>query len=132
MQANTLSNFDLIKYFAMTFALDPVEFNQGLKARIKNNKNIAPITAQEYGQKLIMAGREKIFRDIIRYAYKKSGDDRYAALATTIITGAAGVGKTQVVAKVAKEGLEPNEIIALGPTLKQGKVLSESLSIANY
>lgn len=132
MQANTLSNFDLIKYFAMTFALDPVEFNQGLKARIKNNKNIAPITAQEYGQKLIMAGREKIFRDIIKYAYKKSGDNRYAALATTIITGAAGVGKTQVVAKVAKEGLEPNEIIALGPTLKQGKALSESLSIANY
>ena len=117
LESKDLSAFDKLQYFAQVLTLDPTEFYTSLKAKVKANEKIAPITAQEYGQKLILANRSKQFRDMMGYAFKKTGDDRYAALNTVVIVGAAGAGKTQVVAKVGTDGINSEEILALGPTL---------------
>ena len=101
----------------MALTLDPVDFYTNLRNKVKNDDRTAPITAQEYGQKLVLANKSQQFRDILQYAFDQTGDDRYTALNTVVITGAAGAGKTQVVARVATEGVTDKEsIIALGPT----------------
>ena len=124
-----LSTYDKLQYITSILTLDPVSFYTNLKAKVRANDKLAPITAQEYGQKLVLANRHQQFRDIMGYVYKKSGDSRYAALNTVVITGAAGAGKTQAVAKVATDGIASEDILALGPTNTQAKSLRDSLGI---
>lgn len=127
---NTLTDYDALQYYAMALTLDPVDFYTNLRNKVKNDEKTAPITAQEYGQKLVLANKNQQFRDILKYAFDKTGDDRYAALNTVVITGAAGAGKTQVVARVAIEGVENKEnIVALGPTSTQALGLQKVLGL---
>lgn len=127
---DTLTDYDALQYYAMALTLDPVDFYTNLRNKVKNDDKTAPITAQEYGQKLVLANKSQQFRDILKYAFDKTGDDRYAALNTVVITGAAGAGKTQVVARVATEGVEDKEsIVALGPTSTQALGLQKVLGL---
>lgn len=128
---DTLTDFDTLQYYAMALTLDPVDFYTNLRNKVKNDDKTAPITAQEYGQKLVLANKNQQFRDILQYAFDKTNDDRYTALNTVIITGAAGAGKTQVVARVATEGVTDKEnIIALGPTSTQAIGLQKVLGLS--
>ena len=128
---DTLTDFDTLQYYAMALTLDPVDFYTNLRNKVKNDDKTAPITAQEYGQKLVLANKSQQFRDILQYAFDKTGDDRYTALNTVVITGAAGAGKTQVVARVATEGVTDKEsIVALGPTSTQAIGLQKVLGLS--
>lgn len=128
---DSLTDFDTLQYYAMALTLDPVDFYTNLRNKVKNDDRTAPITAQEYGQKLVLANKNQQFRDILKYAFDKTGDDRYTALNTVVITGAAGAGKTQVVARVATEGVTDKEsIIALGPTSTQAIGLQKVLGLS--
>lgn len=129
LTSSNLTNFDTIQYFATVFTLDPSQFYNLIKSRVNSDANTAPITAQEYGQKLIMAHRNKQFRDIMRYAHKKSGDERYGAYNTIILTGAAGSGKTKAEAKIATDNVDKNLVLAMGPTSSQASNLAESLGV---
>jgi hypothetical protein len=128
---DSLTDFDTLQYYAMALTLDPVDFYTNLRNKVKNDDRTAPITAQEYGQKLVLANKSQQFRDILQYAFDQTGDDRYTALNTVVITGAAGAGKTQVVARVATEGVADKEsIIALGPTSTQAIGLQKVLGLS--
>ena len=129
LTSSGLTNFDTIQYFAAIFTLDPSQFYNLIKSRVSSDINTAPITAQEYGQKLIMAHRNKQFRDIMQYAHKKSGDERYGAYNTIILTGAAGSGKTKAEAKIATDNIDKNLVLAMGPTSSQASNLAESLGV---
>lgn len=124
-----LTNFDTVQYFATVFSLDPSHFYNLIKARVNSDATTAPITAQEYGQKLIMAHRTQQFRDIMKYAHKKSGDDRYGGYNTIILTGAAGAGKTKAEAKIATDNVDKSLVLAAGPTASQATNLAESLGV---
>ena len=128
-----LTDYDKLLYFANIFTSDPADFYIQLKNNINLNKNTAPITTQEYAARIADASQNKQFKDIIRYAYKNSGDNKEALINTTITFGAAGAGKSQVVAKYAKDLQDPDtEILVAGPTDTQAITLQNILKTKNY
>ena len=62
----------------------------------------------------------------MKYAHKKSGDDRYGGYNTIILTGAAGAGKTKAEAKIATDNVDKSLVLAAGPTASQATNLAES------
>ena len=126
LKANDLTDFDLLQYFAQVFTLNPSKFYEELKGKIKVNDKIAPITSQEYASKLAKAMAHKQFRDIIRYAYEKSGSKLPFLSNTQILPGVAGAGKTAVV--LASINNPNEEIIVAGPTQSQADTLQKSLN----
>lgn len=126
LKAKDLTDFDLIQYFAQVFTLNPSKFYEELKGKIKVNEKIAPITAQEYGSKLAKAISTKQFRDILKYAYEKSGSKLPFLSNTQILPGVAGAGKTAVV--LASINNPNEEIIVAGPTKSQADTLQKSLN----
>lgn len=128
-----LSNYDKLLYFANIFTYDPIDFYIQLKSNITKNEDTAPITTQEYAARIANASQNQQFKDIIRYAHEKSNDDKVGLFNTTITFGAAGAGKTQVVAKYSKDLQNPDvEILVAGPTENQAKTLQRSLNTKNY
>lgn len=133
MTHEKFTDYDKVKHFAMLFTLNPIDFQTQLKGKIAENPKIAPITVQEYDSKLATASTNQQFRDIIEYAFKKSGDARYMASNTTVVMGSAGAGKSQVVAKFTKDFQDPDtEIWVAGPTKTQAKNLQTILKTKDY
>lgn len=125
LKKEDLTDFDLIQYFAQVLTLNPSEFYSELKSKVKKNEDVAPITAQEYSTKLAKAIATQQYRDIMRYAYKKSGSKLPFLGNTLIIPGVAGAGKTAVVLASVNN---PNEdVIVAGPTTTQATKLQRSL-----
>jgi hypothetical protein len=125
LKKENLTDFDLIQYFAQVLTLNPSEFYSELKSKIKKNEDVAPITAQEYSTKLAKAIANKQYRDIMKFAYEKSGSKLPFLGNTLIIPGVAGAGKTAVVLSSVND---PNEdVIVAGPTTTQATKLQRSL-----
>ena len=125
LKKEDLTDFDLIQYFAHVFTLNPSKFYSELKSRVKNNEKVAPITAQEYSVKLAQAITSQQYRDIIAYAYEKSGSKLPYLSNTLIIPGVAGAGKTVVVLSSVNNPDE--DVIVAGPTKKQADTLAKAL-----
>lgn len=125
LKKEDLTDFDLIQYFAQVLTLNPSEFYSELKSKVKKNEDVAPITAQEYSTKLAKAIATQQYRDIMRFAYEKSGSKLPFLSNTLIIPGVAGAGKTAVVLASVNN---PNEdVIVAGPTTTQATKLQRSL-----
>lgn len=125
LKKEDLTDFDLIQYFAQVLTLNPSEFYSELKNKVKKNEDVAPITAQEYSTKLAKAIVNKQYRDIMKFAYEKSGSELPFLSNTLIIPGVAGAGKTAVVLSSVND---PNEdVIIAGPTTTQATKLQRSL-----
>lgn len=125
LKKEDLTDFDLIQYFAQVLTLNPSEFYSELKSKVKKNEDVAPITAQEYSTKLAKAIANQQYRDIMRFAYEKSGSKLPFLGNTLIIPGVAGAGKTAVVLASVNN---PNEdVIVAGPTSTQATKLQRSL-----
>lgn len=125
LRKENLTDFDLVQYFAQIFALNPSEFYAELRGKVKNNDKIAPITAQEYSSKLAKAITTETYRDVMRYAYEKSGSKLPYLRNTLIIPGVAGAGKTAVV--LASVNNPEEEVIVAGPTENQAQNLQKAL-----
>ena len=125
LKSTDLTDFDLIQYFAQIFTLNPSQFYSDLKGRIKSNENVAPITAQEYSTKLAQAITSKQYRDIMDYAYERSGSKLPRLTNTLIIPGVAGAGKTFVVLSAVNNPDE--DVIIAGPTKEQASTLQKAL-----
>lgn len=126
LKKENLTDFDLIQYFAQILTLNPSEFYSELKSKVKKNENIVPITAQEYSTKLAKAITNQQYRDIMKFAYEKSGSKLPFLSNTLIIPGVAGSGKTDVVLTSVNNPDE--EIIVAGPTTTQANKLQNSLN----
>ena len=125
LKQENLTDFDLIQYFAQVLTLNPSKFYLELKTKVKKNDKVAPITAQEYSTKLAKAIANKQYRDIMKFAYDKSGSRLPFLGNTLIIPGVAGAGKTVVVLSSVND---PNEdVIVAGPTKTQADNLQKSL-----
>ena len=125
LKKENLTDFDLLQYFAQVLTLNPSEFYSELKSKVKNNEDVAPITAQEYSTKLAKAIANQQYRDIMRVAYEKSESKLPFLSNTLIIPGVAGAGKTAVVLSSVNN---PNEeVIVAGPTTIQATKLQRSL-----
>lgn len=125
LKKEDLTDFDLIQYFAQVLTLNPSEFYSELKSKVKNNEDVAPITAQEYSTKLAKTIANQQYRDIMRFAYEKSGSKLPFLNNTLIIPGVAGAGKTAVV--LASVNNPNEEVIVAGPTSIQATKLQRSL-----
>lgn len=126
IKKENLTDFDLVQYFAQIFALNPSQFYSELKSKVSKNDKIAPITAQEYSTKLAKAIASKQYRDIMKYAYDKSGSKLPFLSNSIILPGVAGAGKTAVVLSSVND---PNEeVIVAGPTKTQADNLQKSLN----
>lgn len=127
MQYGDMSEYDKLQYLATILSLNPVDFYNFLKTSVGQNFDKAPIASQEYASKVAIAQTTQTYRDIMKYAFDKSGSNLYNANNTVIITGDAGSGKTSVVGKSVIDFLGPEtEILCVGPTSTQAQGLVTS------
>ena len=127
MQYEDMSEYDKLQYLATILSLNPVDFYNFLKTSVGQNFDKAPIASQEYASKVAIAQTTQTYRDIMKYAFDKSGSNLYNANNTVIITGDAGSGKTSVVGKSVIDFLGPEtEILCVGPTSTQAQGLVTS------
>ncbi len=127
MQYGNLSEFDKLQYIATMLSLNPVDYYNYLKSSIGENTDKAPIASQEYASKVAIAQTTQTYRDIMKYAFDKSGSNLYNANNTVIITGDAGSGKTSVVGKSVIDFLGPEtKVLCVGPTSTQALGLVSS------
>ena len=128
LQYKQLSSYDKLVYFSTILALNPATFYNFIKTETNNNDQQAPIASQEYGIRVGIAHTNQTFKDILEYAFSKSGSNMYNSSNTTIITGDAGAGKTSVVAKGITHFLGPDTTIyCAGPTMQQAHGLFNSI-----
>lgn len=127
MQYGNLSEFDKLQYIATMLSLNPVDYYNYLKSSVGENTDKAPIASQEYASKVAIAQTTQTYRDVMKYAFDKSGSNLYNANNTVIITGDAGSGKTSVVGKSVIDFLGPKtKILCVGPTSTQAQGLVSS------
>lgn len=127
MQYGNLSEFDKLQYIATMLSLNPVDYYNYLKSSVGENTDKAPIASQEYASKVAIAQTTQTYRDIMKYAFDKSGSNLYNANNTVIITGDAGSGKTSVVGKSVIDFLGPEtKVLCVGPTSTQAQGLLTS------
>lgn len=127
MQYGDMSEYDKLQYLATILSLNPIDFYNFLKTSVGQNFDKAPIASQEYASKVAIAQTTQTYRDIMKYAFDKSGSNLYNANNTVIITGDAGSGKTSVVGKSVIDFLGPEtEILCVGPTSTQAQGLVTS------
>lgn len=127
MQYGDMSEYDKLQYLATILSLNPVDFYNFLKTSVGQNFDKAPIASQEYASKVAIAQTTQTYRDIMKYAFDKSGSNLYNANNTVIITGDAGSGKTSVVGKSVIDFLGPEtKILCVGPTSTQAQGLVTS------
>ena len=125
LKATDLTDYDLLQYFAQVFTLNPSEFYSELKTRVTQNKNVAPITAQEYAVKMAKAAAKPQFKEFIKYAYEVSESPLPLLSNTVFLPGVAGAGKTSVeLSSIHDPG---SEVIIAGPTKSQADALSKAL-----
>ena len=129
MQYGNLSEFDKLQYLATMLSLNPVDYYNYLKSSVGENTEKAPIASQEYASKVAIAQTTQTYRDIMKYAFDKSGSNLYNANNTVIITGDAGSGKTSVVGKSVIDFLGPEtKVLCVGPTSTQALGLVSSFN----
>lgn len=129
MQYGNLSEFDKLQYLATMLSLNPVDYYNYLKSSVGENTEKAPIASQEYASKVAIAQTTQTYRDIMKYAFDKSGSNLYNANNTVIITGDAGSGKTSVVGKSVIDFLGPEtKVLCVGPTSTQALGLVNSFN----
>lgn len=127
MQYGDMSEYDKLQYLATILSLNPVDFYNFLKTSVGQNSDKAPIASQEYASKVAIAQTTPTYRDIMKYAFDKSGSNLYNANNTVIITGDAGSGKTSVVGKSVIDFLGPEtKVLCVGPTSTQAQGLVTS------
>ena len=127
MQYGDMSEYDKLQYLATILSLNPVDFYNFLKTSVGSNSDKAPIASQEYASKVAIAQTTQTYRDIMKYAFDKSGSNLYNANNTVIITGDAGSGKTSVVGKSVIDFLGPEtKVLCVGPTSTQAQGLLTS------
>lgn len=127
MQYGNLSEFDKLQYIATMLSLNPVDYYNYLKSSVGQNTDKAPIASQEYASKVAIAQTTQTYRDVMKYAFDKSGSNLYNANNTVIITGDAGSGKTSVVGKSVIDFLGPEtKVLCVGPTSTQAQGLLTS------
>ena len=127
MQYGDMSEYDKLQYMATILSLNPVDFYNFLKTSVGQNTDKAPIASQEYASKVAIAQTTQTYRDIMKYAFDKSGSNLYNANNTVIITGDAGSGKTSVVGKSVIDFLGPEtKVLCVGPTSTQAQGLVTS------
>lgn len=127
MQYGDMSEYDKLQYLATILSLNPVDFYNFLKTSVGQNTDKAPIASQEYASKVAIAQTTQTYRDIMKYAFDKSGSNLYNANNTVIITGDAGSGKTSVVGKSVIDFLGPKtKVLCVGPTSTQAQGLVTS------
>lgn len=127
MQYGDISEYDKLQYLATILSLNPVDFYNFLKTSVGQNTDKAPIASQEYASKVAIAQTTQTYRDIMKYAFDKSGSNLYNANNTVIITGDAGSGKTSVVGKSVIDFLGPEtKVLCVGPTSTQAQGLVTS------
>lgn len=127
MQYGDMSEYDKLQYLATILSLNPIDFYNFLKTSVGQNSDKAPIASQEYASKVAIAQTTQTYRDIMKYAFDKSGSNLYNANNTVIITGDAGSGKTSVVGKSVIDFLGPEtKILCVGPTSTQAQGLLAS------
>ena len=122
------TDYDKILYFATLFSEDPANFFQQLNSRVTANKNIAPITVQEFSTRIAQASMSQAFRDIVAHARSLADNqETYFLTNTTIIPGVAGAGKTQVILNAIDSAIKDKPVIIAGPTEEQGKSMREAM-----
>lgn len=127
MQYGDMSEYDKLQYLATILSLNPVDFYNFLKTSVGQNTDKAPIASQEYASKVAIAQTTQTYRDIMKYAFDKSGSNLYNTNNTVIITGDAGSGKTSVVGKSVIDFLGPEtKVLCVGPTSTQAQGLVTS------
>lgn len=127
MQYGDMSEYDKLQYLATILSLNSIDFYNFLKTSVGQNSDKAPIASQEYASKVAIAQTTQTYRDIMKYAFDKSGSNLYNANNTVIITGDAGSGKTSVVGKSVIDFLGPEtKILCVGPTSTQAQGLLAS------
>ena len=127
MKYNDLTSYDKLVYLATIASLNSAEFYSFIKKKVGSNQNIAPITTQEYASRISMASMNKLFKDIIGYAYDKGGHSMPNVKNTVIINGDAGTGKTSVVVSNIVDFYNSN-VMCVGPTDQQAINLKMSLN----
>lgn len=127
IQYGDMSEYDKLQYLATILSLNPIDFYNFLKTSVGQNSDKAPMASQEYASKVAIAQTTQTYRDIMKYAFDKSGSNLYNANNTVIITGDAGSGKTSVVGKSVIDFLGPEtKILCVGPTSTQAQGLLAS------
>lgn len=127
MKYNNLTSYDKLVYLATIASLNSAEFYSFIKKKVGSNQNIAPITTQEYASRISIASMNKLFKDIIGYAYDKGGHSMPNVKNTVIINGDAGTGKTSVVVSNIVDFYNSN-VMCVGPTDQQAINLKMSLN----
>lgn len=127
MKYNDLTSYDKLIYLATIASLNSAEFYSFIKKKVGSNQNIAPITTQEYASRISIASMNKLFKDIIGYAYDKGGHSMPNVKNTVIINGDAGTGKTSVVVSNIVDFYNSN-VMCVGPTDQQAINLKMSLN----
>ena len=127
MKYNDLTSYDKLVYLATIASLNSAEFYSFIKKKVGSNQNIAPITTQEYASRISIASMNKLFKDIIGYAYDKGGHSMPNVKNTVIINGDAGTGKTSVVVSNIVDFYNSN-VMCVGPTDQQAINLKMSLN----
>lgn len=127
-----MSSYDKLVYFATVMSLNPVDFYNYLKSSVSSNKDKAPLASQEYAGRITIAQTTQTFRDIMDYAFSKSGSIYYNASNTVIITGDAGSGKTSATCKSVVDFKGPeSKVWCVGPTETQAEGLVKSIGRGN-
>lgn len=128
-----LTDYDKFAILISNFALSSADFYTKLKQFITDNKNIAPLSIQEYAAKISQAQQSnpEIINGTLKYLAAKFNLPYLEN--TTVITGVGGGGKTQAVAKLSVSngqntwlsGPTQSQIDGLLTALPKGKGISK-------
>lgn len=120
------TSYDKAIYLLSTIALKSQDFNTFLRSRIQQESNIVPLTIQEYVSRLAIssiAGRD-IMKQGLKYLQSLSPNKHLALLDNFVfVDGAAGVGKSQVIARNVSNYVNSDNIWLSAPEETQLKTL---------
>lgn len=121
------TDYDKLIYYITLLSEDPATFYSALNQRVAANKNIAPLTVQEYTTRIAQASLSQDFKNMLTYAYNNMGVEPALLRNTTIISGVAGAGKTQVVLNAIDSALKASDVIIAGPTATQAAAMQKAM-----
>lgn len=123
---NTLTDYDKFTMLVSNFAIDDVDFYTNVLKFIEENKDLAPLSIQEYASRITkaMVNDPKTVNSAIEYLGKKF--NLPVLKNVTIITGVAGAGKTKATARLATT-MDGTDTWLCGPTESQINSLVSTL-----
>lgn len=97
---SSLTDYDKFQLIISCIAASSRDYYTGLLEFLNKNKNIAPISPQEYISKLVYAQQQNpnLINEALKYVSEKTGNTLQVLNNTSIVIGRGGVGKTFAVA----------------------------------